>query len=310
MFSRISYYSTFTKYLFEKGTKSIKNTISGIDLFVNKNKFYNLLREKKIHHPKTYDLTSVTNALGKSIKYPFALKPLYSYEFEKVFDGKKLFRVENRKDLDNLLNLNKKSIELLVQEIIPGDDIYIVYFYITKKHVVPVVCGYHKVRQYEPEFGTASMVETSWNEELINRTVNFVSELGYTGIGEAEYKYDPRDGVHKLFEINARSTNQNRLIPHLGADLEMLYYLEALKYPIPNKISINQRLGLKWMDFQKDMRSLFYRDKKNGFSYYQWFKSYGNVKVDGYFSPDDLQPFFFELIELLKNSIKRGLKIS
>ncbi|NIU01698.1 MAG: D-alanine--D-alanine ligase, partial [Nitrosopumilaceae archaeon] len=61
------------------------------------------------------------------------------------------------------------------------------------------------------------MVETSWNEELIDRTVNFVKELGYTGIGEAEYKYDSRNGEHKLLEINVRSTNQNRFIPYLGA---------------------------------------------------------------------------------------------
>ncbi len=282
-----------------------------IELFINKSKFYDLLTKENIPHPKTIDLIHYDSTIRTPISFPFALKPIYSHQFEKTFDGKKLFQIDTENDFKHYLNLlEKKELKAVIQEIIPGRQIYIVYFYITKQHKVSVICGYHKIRQLPPDYGTASVVECSWNDELINKTILLARKLGYKGIGEAEYKYDPRDGEYKLLEINVRSTNQNRFIPHLGADIELLYYLDALEHPIPTGIPIIRNSGIKWVDFHKDLRSLYYMDKTDGFSYYELFKSYQNVKVDGYFANDDLRPFFFELIELLKAVFRKALKKS
>jgi len=165
-------------------------------------------------------------------------------------------------------------------------------------------CFRGQVRDWPPH-SSLSRVYQSNDDELINKTISLVKKLGYTGIGEAEYKYDPQDGEYKLLEINVRSTNQNRFIPYLGADIELLYYLDALDYPIAAEIPIIQKSGIKWVDFQKDLRYLYYMHKTEGFSYYQFFKSYRNVKVDGYFSPDDLRPFFIEFNKLLKTSLRK-----
>lgn len=301
---------------------SIKNSLPGIfvdclapnhliELFVDKSKFYHFLKEENIPHPNTYDLIHFEKTFKKCDKFPFALKPIYSYQFEKTFDGKKLFRIDSENDFKNHQNLlDKKEIKAVIQEIIPGNRIYIVYFFITKQGKVSVICGYDKIRQSPQDYGTASMVACSWNDELINKTICLAQKLGYTGIGEAEYKYDPQDGEYKLLEINARSTNQNRFIPYLGADIELLYYLDALDCPIPIDIPMMRNSGIKWIDFQKDLRTLFYMDKSNGFSFYQFFKSYQKVKVDGYFAKDDLKPFVLELTELLRAGLKKFSKNS
>lgn len=277
-----------------------------IELFLDKSKFYDFLKKENIAHPETIDLSNLDKTSLNPVKYPFALKPVYSYQFERTFDGKKLFRIDSENDFSDFRDLlEKKKIRAVIQEIIPGNKIYIVYFFVAKRGSVPVICGYDKIRQSPPDFGTASMVSCSWNDELIAKTIQLAQKLGYTGIGEAEYKYNPQDGEYKLLEINARSTNQNRFIPHLGADIELLYYLDALDYPIPAEISVERNSEIKWIDFQKDLRTLFYMDKANGFSYYQFFKSYQKVKVDGYFAKDDLRPFVFELKELLKAGFKK-----
>jgi predicted ATP-grasp superfamily ATP-dependent carboligase len=53
------------------------------------------------------------------------------------------------------------------------------------------------------------------------------------GLANVEFKRDPRDGVLKLIECNARFTAANALVERAGLDLASLVYNRLLGLPLP-----------------------------------------------------------------------------
>lgn len=57
--------------------------------------------------------------------------------------------------------------------------------------------------------------------------------LGGRGMGNAEFKHDPRDGLLKLIECNPRLTNATELIRHSGFDMPLFIYNRVTGRPFP-----------------------------------------------------------------------------
>ncbi|OPX31836.1 hypothetical protein B1H10_08310 [candidate division KSB1 bacterium 4484_188] len=84
-----------------------------------------------------------------------------------------------------------------------------------------------------------------------------------------------------------------------------MYYLDAIG-ALEKRGEIRPRnSSIKWMDFTKDLNSLFRLKKENKISVPQILASFKNLRVDGYFAGDDPAPFFEELYLLLRAIILR-----
>jgi predicted ATP-grasp superfamily ATP-dependent carboligase len=142
----------------------------------------------------------------------------------------------------------------MIQEIIPGNEIYAFYTYLDKNSKPLGVCGYDKIRHWPVDFGNGSLCISKWRPNLIKQCVELLQTTGYHGFAEPELKRDPRDGQYKLIEINPRTTLQNRLPASCGTDIEHAAYLDCSSRRMASPVYCNE--GIAWIDDFTDPLSI------------------------------------------------------
>jgi D-aspartate ligase len=224
---------------------------------VNKKEFYKWLTHKRIPHPKTHFPENVDELLmmGQSIPYPYIIKPVYSHAFQEEF-GRKCFAVNSVRDLDHAIEKlrAKPELEVMIQEIIPGQETYAFYTYLDIKSKSLGVCGYDKIRHWPVDFGSGSFCVSKRRPDLIKWCIELLQTVKYHGFAEPELKRDPRDGKYKLLEINARTTLQNRLPASCGTDIEYVAYLDSSCRRMARPVCCND--GVSWVDDFSDLLSV------------------------------------------------------
>jgi len=71
--------------------------------------------------------------LSRKIPYPYIMKPADSLSFRENF-AKKCFVIKSSQEPDVAVDrLRGKNLEVMIQEIIPGNKIYAAYLYFNKK---------------------------------------------------------------------------------------------------------------------------------------------------------------------------------
>jgi len=261
-------------------------------------------REFKIPAPQTYFLSAITDIreIARSVPFPAILKPTestywHSLEITRLlrkglFDGRA--KVIVCKSPDELVNSFEQVAvhepRMIVQEVIPGEDSRLVYapFYLDRKSK-PL--GYflgRKHRVIPTGFGSASFVETYDDPALKELVFRILSAVEYQGLGGLEFKQDSRDGQYKLIEFNTRFGMWDGLGLHAGVDLPFISYRDALGLPVESQLEF--RAGVKWVDWQRDLRAFIDYRTKGGLTYRQWRRSYMGPKMFAIYSRDDWKP--------------------
>ena len=257
---------------------------------VNKKKFYKLLDQMSVPHPKTYFPNDISDVkiISKEITYPYLVKPIFSTNFGEDFSVKS-FKANTAEELVKVYN---KAIlsrhEVVIQEIIPGKEIYMFYTYFNKKSEPIAICGYDKLRQYPPDFGCGSLCKSAWRSVPIDSAIRVLRAIKYHGIAEPEFKRDPRDGEYKLLEINARTSTENRLPARCGVDVEYIAYLDTVGQCTKDSSSPNS--GILWVDEFYDLLSCLIQLKEKRLGIRDMFKSLRGEKEYAIFAWDDPLP--------------------
>ncbi len=119
------------------------------------------------------------------------------------------------------------------------------------------------------------------------------NNIGFIGIGSAEFKRDERDGKLKLIEINPRYWQQNLLALSCNVNFPYINYLDLIdKRPEP---ITNFKAGIKWVNFFSDFNSFMSYRKLKQITFVDWLKSLKGSKIFSNFSWDDLLPLFKEI---------------
>ncbi len=272
-----------------------------MDKFINKKKFYRLLEEKNIPYPKTFYPGSL-EGLGliiKEVNFPCILKPVYSHEFRDFFV--KCLKVESENELYGKFKLAmSRKIDALVQQIIPGGDIYTFYTYINREFTPLIICGYKKLRQLPVDFGIGTFCESFMDDELNRVGIELLQDMRYYGIAEIEFKRDPQDGIYKILDINVRVTKQNRLIAYSVFDAEYLAFFDSLGIAMEKKSRSIE--GIKWICLWEDLLACF---APNGYiaqgkiSIKEWLVSLKGRMVFACFSFKDILPFVIDSLRFI-----------
>lgn len=164
-------------------------------------------------------------------RFPLILKP----SSREVIDGSRIFRLrllENQIELDRCLEdiaRNYPERQFQIAENIPGgpDQLYTVGSYSNREGRVLRSYTGRKLTQYPFSHGMASVAETM---ELPRRVVDHAQALlqidKFHGISQVEFKYDARDDLYKLLEINARSWHWIKLAAFSGVNLPLIQYYD------------------------------------------------------------------------------------
>jgi D-aspartate ligase len=280
--------------LVEWGYSPIEANDETLLAMLDKDRTYELSRKAGVPTPRTATVRTREEAsrAADEFMYPCALKPLSSHEFAKHFGIlKKVLLADDRDELmaafDETL---EHGIDMLVTEIIPGaDDQYFSYYSYLDDRGEPL---YHfckrKLRQWPVHFGLTTYHETIWDPRVAELGLKFFQGVGLRGVGNVEFKRDPRDGEYKIIECNHRFTAASDLVRHSGIDMPLLAYRRALG--LPYEPIRGYRVGVRMWHPIEDVRSLQGYMAEGSLSVGAWLRSLWHRQHFPLLSRDDPGP--------------------
>jgi D-aspartate ligase len=184
--------------------------------------------------------------------FPCLAKPSQSHLYQDLF-GRKMVRVE---DMDELVRAYREAadvgFEMLLQELIPGDDRQGVnYNSFRVPGAPPVDFTAAKIRLTPRSFGPPSVVVSRRLPEIVEPAQRLLDALGYEGYSCVEFKRDVRDGVYKLMEVNGRFNLSSLLMLRCGINFPLLTYRHLMAGEVP--MPVVQPEGIHWIDGTKDI---------------------------------------------------------
>ena len=256
-----------------------------------------LAEQTGIPIPRTFYPEGADELEHLDIEFPAIIKPAIRDNF---YDKarKKAFRVNDREQLlheylkaANLID----SSEIMVQELIPGaaDNLYSFGSLYRDGQILGKVVA-RRTRQHPLEFGRVTThAETVDIPELEDMAMRFLDAMGYQGISEVEFMWDPRDGRYKLIEINARFWAWHSIAVAAGVDFPYLLYKEMLG----DSVQVNDfEKGVKWFRLMVDTPISVALVAKRKMSIGTYLRSWRGKKTFSVLSLKDPLPFLAEIL--------------
>jgi predicted ATP-grasp superfamily ATP-dependent carboligase len=225
---------------------------------LDKGAFAELLHETGTPHPRSYaadeesDLEAVPDAVFSSA----ILKPRDSQPFIAHF-GVKAVHVSSRDDARRQLReLHAGGFSVILQEYIPGPpgNHYFVDGFVDRFGAVQAIFVRRRLRMYPLDFGNSTAmvsVEPAEASDAVAAITRLLAHLEYRGMFSAEFKRDPRDGVFKIVEVNARAWWYVEYAARCGVDVCRMAYDDALDRPVARlaAYSVGRRLVFPYYDY-------------------------------------------------------------
>jgi len=286
--------TNFKFHLLENDTSS---------LFLNKEKFYTLCQETNTPAPKTWTskMDTSLDTWADTVYYPCFIKPIYVHRWRKVYGLQKGFLVHNK---DELLNRYEEAFrhipELIVQEVIKGDDDQIVIFtanFDRDSNPKQIFTG-RKKRQYPDGYGTTTCAVSENIDEIKEYAIHILRYVGFRGPCDVEFKYDQRDNTYKIIEINPRIGRWYSLVAKSGKRplLSSILDLANIDTVLEEK---EQKNGVFWFFPIRDIFIIMKRstaEKKKALKDY-----FSKNKAWSIHDSDDIKPFFIYFLQMASN---------
>lgn len=185
---------------------------------------------------------------------------------------------------------------LMLQEYIPGgdDQIYIFNGYFDEQS--GCLCGFtgNKIRQFPVHVGCASLGICRWIPEVADMTTKFMKALGYRGILDIGYRWDDRNGLYKVLDINPRIGQAFRLfVAENGLDVARCLYLDLTGQRRTEPV--RPREGRRWVIEDYDIISSYHYYREDNLRFLEWVRSFRDVEEAAWFRWNDPLPFLHML---------------
>lgn len=267
-----------------------------ISLLVNKKLFFQDVIRRSIPCPRTAFPESVSDMrqMASDMGYPLIVKSAYSHRFIQEFH-KKVFVIHSKVELETVIEwIGTEYSNYFLQEIIPGNALYLFYGYFNRQSVPVGLCGYDKVRQFPKDFGIGTICRSNNRPQPIQDAIRYLQAIGYYGLAEPEFKLDPRDNTYKLIEINTRSVTQTQLAAACGAHVEYLAYMDLIEGNVePVSAAMD---GVLWIDEINELHYQLSRIRRGFFNPDELIALAGKKKVFAASAIDDPIPIILGLI--------------
>jgi len=271
-----------------------RNSPEMIARLVSKRGMYELALELGVPTPVTLfpqNLEDLKAFLPK-IAFPVMLKGIYGNRLQSR-SQKKMVIVHTPEELiENYSAMEDPEMpNLMLQEYIPGDDdqIYIFNGYFDRQSRCLAGFTGHKIRQFPVHVGCASLGICRRNDNVAQTTIRFMQAIGYQGILDIGYRYDPRDGQYKVLDANPRVGQAFRLfVAENDMDVVKSLYLDLTGQ---DQFSIVPREGRRWLIEDFDLISSHHYFQEGTLGLRDWARSFKGVEEAAWFNWKDPLPF-------------------
>lgn len=244
-------------------------------------------------------------AIRDELRFPVMVKPLSSYTFMEEF-GCKLFIVEEGIDevVEKVDLCTSRGHEVLVVEMIPGPDSLLSSYYTYRTPGGKLLYDYTKsvIRRWPVNRGGGCFHQSEWLPETAEMGRRLFDGVGWQGIGNVEFKRDPRDGQFKIIEVNGRLTAGHPLVTRSGAAIDLAIYCHLTGQPVPAIGNYSQ--SLRQWDPLRDFMAFRQLRSRGELSFIGWLRSvFAQRLILPFFSLDDPRPGLSESWALLKRTV-------
>ena len=233
--------------------------------------------------------------IALTVSYPAVVKPAVGHRWRHRFSASKALCVHTADDLIHLFEgIFARGEQALVQPFVEGANTnhckVCAYF---DARGVPLACVcMRKIRQYPVDFGVGTMMETVRDAEIAEAGLRLFRALDWRGPGSIEFKRDDRDGAWKLMELNPRLWQQHGLAAACGVNFPLLQYCDLTGGAAS---AAGCRLGVRWVDEFRDVRSAWDHLRAGRLTVRQWIRSFSGVRTCALLAADDPRPFLASL---------------
>jgi predicted ATP-grasp superfamily ATP-dependent carboligase len=249
-----------------------------------------------IDFPRSFDLNGVDDVERLDCRFPVVLKPAIRDGGDE-FTLAKAWKAEDRSQLLSLYQRASALVgndAIIVQEWIPGGgEAQFSYAALCERGEPIVSLTARRRRQHPIDFGRSSTyvesIEQSRVEELARR---FLKSINYTGVIEIEFKFDRRDGQHKLLDVNGRFWAWNGLGALAGVDFPYLAWRQALGQAVA---PCRGRPGVAWMHASRDIVAAYQEFTRGDLTLADYLASFRKPLAFANFAFDDPLPALVEL---------------
>jgi D-aspartate ligase len=282
-----------------------------VDSLCSKKSMYFLAKQHGIPTPECCFPTSRVElkSLVEKAKFPLLLKGI---DGQRLWDRtrKKMFIVATPAELMKTYDFaeDPSSPNLMIQEYIPGGDdtiwMFNGYFDGNSDSLIGVTGK--KIRQCPIHTGSTSLGICLANPQVEQSTRRFMKAVGYRGILDIGYRYDARDGLYKVLDVNPRIGATFRLFVGAdGLDVARALYLDLTGQPVANSLAVE---GRKWIVEDMDLVSSYRYFREGGLTIWGWLKSLRGIDEAAYLSVRDPLPILFMCINRLRDLAARGYR--
>ena len=195
---------------------------------------------ERIPHPVTFlpEKYSDVSKIAKEANYPLVIKP-------RISSGSRgINYANNAAELAYYFKVTAEKYGIpLVQEYIPGDEMYGVSALLNKDAKVRAFFVHKRIRQFPLSGGPSAYAVSVSNELIAKMGIKLLEEMGWYGVAMVEFKVDPRDGKPKLIEVNPRFWGSLSLAIEAGVDFPYLLYRLAADGDVQPRY--NYKVGVK-----------------------------------------------------------------
>lgn len=251
--------------------------------------------------------------LAEGMDFPAILKPVRSDAFKRRFHVKN-FRVTQLDELaDKLRVCRQAGLDMLLQEIIPGDDDEIrkIQAYANSQGRLVGRFFLRKVRSNPPPFGVGRVnLSCARDPEVERLAQQLIEAAGFRGgVISVEFKRDRRDGQLKLMENNTRITRNNLLSTSCGINFPWLMYEDLME---DRQVDVTEyREGVYWIDCCPDLYHALFHSRREPDTLRDYLRPYTHrQKVFAVASLRDPRPFLKQTMRWPKQLVKQPRKSS
>jgi predicted ATP-grasp superfamily ATP-dependent carboligase len=279
-----------------------------LELLLDKRRLHEEAARRGVAVPRSIPLASARDldpAL-RELGLPCLLKSAYGKVGNAAGDaalpGK--IKIESREQLHRqYASLSACDTRWLLQEYLPGgaERVALYNAYFDAQHQPRAVFTGRKLRQYPVDYGTASLSQACLIPGLAEPLTAFLQQLDYVGPVDIGLKWDARQRVYKLLDVNPRLGQNYRTFVaygHARADLGWLTYAELAELPLKLRRPLRAR-PRRWKIEDHDWRSCRELHRRGELSMRAWLADWARWHCGrherAYWSWQDPRPLLWQL---------------